>query len=109
MPVRHARLCRLGAAIVLLQAVAATAQAEPIPQETLIADQRSCVASCTQQGVPMATCTPYCECTFKQVGKQFSLEEYAAGRTAAEQNQPTPKALVDRMNAISKSCLADMK
>ena len=105
MRLRHA----LGAAIILLQGFATVAQAEPIPPETLAADQRSCVAACTQQGLALARCTPYCNCTFKQVGEQFTLEEYAAGRTAAEQNQPPPKTLIDRMTAISKSCLAGMK
>jgi hypothetical protein len=109
MPLRHARLRGLGAAIVLLQAVAATALAEPIPQETLAADERSCVASCTQQGVPMATCSPYCDCFAKGLGQQFTLEEYTAVSAAAKANQPPPKDVVTRMSSIANTCKANLK
>jgi len=98
-----------GVAFLLLQALGVAAQAEPIPPATLAADERSCVAACTQQGVPLARCTPYCGCTFEKVGAQFTLEEYTAGKTAATQDQPPPKGLIDRMTKISQSCIAEMK
>jgi hypothetical protein len=96
-----------GIAMLLLQAVSIGAQAEPIPAEMLSADERTCVAACTQQGIPLARCTPYCDCTFKKVGGQFTLQEYTAGKTAAEQDQPPPKGLIDRMTKISQSCVAE--
>ena len=104
MPLRRARL---GAVIFLMQSVAA--QAEPIPPETLAADQRSCVASCTQQGVPLATCTPYCDCFAKGLGQRFTLEEYTTVSAAAKANQPPPKDVVTRMSAIANTCKAGLQ
>jgi hypothetical protein len=98
-----------GLALILMQAVSVAALAEPIPPETLAADQRSCVASCTQQGVPVATCTPYCDCFAKGLGQQFSLEEYTAVSTAAKADQAPPKDVVTRMSAIANACRASLQ
>jgi hypothetical protein len=103
------RLRAFGAAIFLLQAVAAAAQAEPIPPQTLAVEQRSCVASCTQQGVPLATCTPYCDCFAKGLGKRFTVAEYAAVSAAAKANQAPPKDVVTRMASIANDCRAGLQ
>ncbi|WP_395017930.1 hypothetical protein [Dongia sp.] len=96
----------LAAAALPLAALGAVAQAEPIPPDLLAGDRRSCVAACTSQGVAVARCKPYCDCTFKRVGAEFTLEEYQAGLAAQRQDQAPPQALVERMAAISKACAA---
>jgi len=98
----------LGAAIIL-QVLSIAAQAEPIPRETLAADERACVASCTQQGIPIATCTPYCDCFAKNLSEKVTLEEHTAVSNAAKANQAPPKDVVTRMADIAKSCRAGLK
>ena len=105
----HRILCTFGVAFWLTGALTAAAEAEPIPRATLAADHRKCIADCTQRGVALASCTQICNCTFKQIGEQFTLEEYTTGSTAAAQNQPPPKDLIERMTKITQSCMAEMK
>ncbi len=103
---RFAAAAALPIAALSCAALSCVAQAEPIPADLLAADRRSCVADCTAHGVAVARCKPYCDCTFKQVGEQFTLEEYNAGLAAQRQDQAPPAALVARMAAISKACAA---
>ena len=94
----------IGLATWLLVAFAGLAQAKPIPKETLAADHKACVASCTQQGLSAAQCAPYCDCSTKSMAEQFTLEEYAAVLTSAGQKQEPDQKLIDRFGAISTSC-----
>jgi len=103
------RLRIFGVAFWFSAALSAAAGAEPIPTATLAADHRKCIADCTQRGVALASCTQICDCTFKQIGQQFTLEEYTAGTTAASQNQPPPEGLLERMTKITEACMAEMK
>lgn len=96
----------VAAALLPLAAFPVVAAAEPIPADLLAADRRACIAACTAQGVAVARCKPYCDCTFQQVAQQFTLEEYNEGRASQQAGQPPPAALVTRMSAISKSCAA---
>jgi hypothetical protein len=96
----------LGAALFLLPLAA---QAEPIPPVALAEVRQSCIAACTQQGIPLATCTPYCDCFAKSLGQKFTLEEYAAVNAAAQQDKAPPKDAVTRMADIAKSCHASLK
>jgi hypothetical protein len=105
----HHQLRTFAAAFWLFGALSAAAQAEPIPRATLAADHRKCIADCTQRGMALASCTQICDCTFKQIGEQFTLEEYTAGSTAAAQNQPPPKDLIERMTKIAESCMTGMQ
>jgi hypothetical protein len=102
MRLRHA----LAAAILLLPLAA---EAEPIPAETIAADRRSCVAACTQQGIPIATCTPYCNCFAQNLGEKFSFEEYTAVTEAAKADKAPPKDAVTRMADIANACKSGLK
>lgn len=104
-----ARRGAFAAAALLLALLPSPAPAEPIPPALLAADQRACVATCTSHAVALAACTQYCDCTFKHVGEQFTLEEYKAAGNAAGQDQAPPQELIARMAGISKSCAASLQ
>jgi hypothetical protein len=105
MRLRHA----LGAAIFLLQAFSIAAQADPIPQDTLAAEQQSCVAACTQKGIPLANCMTYCSCFAKGLGEKITQEEYKAVSDAAKAYQAPPKDVLNRMAEITSACRASLK
>jgi hypothetical protein len=101
----------LGAvAFLLLAAVlSSVAKAEPIPAKNLAADRRACTATCTSRGLPLAKCTPYCDCFTNGIGAEFTFEEYTATAEAAKQNQYPSKDVMDRTAAISKACAASVQ
>jgi hypothetical protein len=103
------RSCLTAVAAVLLAGLASAAQAEPIPPALLGADQRVCVTTCTSHGFALASCTQYCDCTFKGVAEQFTLEEYKAAGNAAGRDQAPPRELIERMAGISKVCAARLQ
>jgi hypothetical protein len=104
------RILRIfGVAFWLTAALTAAAGAEPIPSDKLAADHRTCIAACTQKGVAVARCTQYCDCTFKEIGRQFTLEEYNAAIAASQQNQQPSQDVMDRMVKLTKACMAQMK
>jgi len=101
---------RFSAAAILLAAVLAShAQAEPIPAKNLAADRRACTAACTSRGLPLAKCTPYCDCISKGVGAEFTFEEYTAAAEATQQNQYPSQDVMDRMTKITKACAAGVQ
>ena len=104
-----AGLHRISAAVFLFAAFSGLAEAKPIPTAELAADRRVCVASCTSRGMAVAQCSRFCDCTFQEVGKQFTAEEYAAGKAATRQNQPPPQSLVDKLTVISNACVDSME
>jgi hypothetical protein len=103
---RFPRHRALGVALLLLTF---PAQAEPIPGDKLAADHRACIAACTQQGVAVARCTQYCDCTFEEIGRQFTLEDYNAALVAAQQKTQPSQDFKERMVRITQGCMAEMK
>jgi len=96
-------------AFLLATTLATIAQAEPIPAKNLAADRRACTATCTSRGLPLAQCTPYCDCISKGVGAEFTLEEYTAAAEATKQNQYPSQDVMDRMTKITKACAAGVQ
>ena len=107
---RNAHRFGLAAATLLIGLAAATlARAENIPANALEADQKACIAACVGRGKPAEKCTAACGCSAKAYGEQMTFEEYLAVSNAVQKNEEPPKAALDKMAAIAKTCSAEMQ
>jgi len=94
----------LAAALLSMSAVAALA--DPIPQNVLDDNLKSCTQSCAAAGKPQDKCTAYCTCSVDSIEEKFTNAEYSAMNTAVQSKQPIPQASQDKLQAIVKACNA---
>ena len=99
------RFLSFRAAIVLLTVLAAAAaQAEPIPQEYIAFERRTCNEACTRDGASAQLCARYCDCSIEKLKAEVTFEEYTAtGQSAAEDKTP-PAGVPDKLAAIATAC-----
>jgi hypothetical protein len=104
------RLAQLRPAIaagLVLAGLGTTAlRADPIPQNVLDANQKSCQQSCVAAGKPSAQCSAYCTCSTDSIEEKFSADEYAAMNNAIQAKQSIAKGSQDKLQAIVDSCKA---
>jgi hypothetical protein len=106
---RTARRFGFAATILIGLAAGTLARAASIPPEALAEDEKSCVAACVGRGKPADKCTAACGCSAKAYGEQLTLEEYMDVSSAVKSGTEPPKAALDKMMAIAKSCAAQMQ
>jgi hypothetical protein len=104
--VRLANLRPALLAIPLIVAGAGTLSADPIAQNILDNNLKSCEQSCTAAGKSQDQCNAYCTCSVDSIEEKFTAAEYATMNTAIQSKQPIPKGSQDKLQAIVNACNA---
>jgi hypothetical protein len=95
----------LGAPVMLGAILVAPAvNADPIPQEWLQNQHKSCLEACTKTGVAQDTCESNCTCYENETAKSFTSEEYMSVTDALANKQQPSQASIDKMTAIANKC-----
>src|SRR5882762_10335190 len=94
----------LAAALITLSANAL--RADPIPQNVLDDNLKSCNQSCVASGKPQDKCTAYCTCSVDSIEEKFTDAEYSTMNSAVVAKQPIPKGSQDKLNAVVAACSA---
>ena len=81
-------------------------RADPIPQNVLDDNLKSCNQSCAAAGKPQDKCNAYCTCSVDSIEEKFTNAEYSAMNTAVQSKQPIAKSSQDKLQAIVKACNA---
>jgi hypothetical protein len=81
------------------------AGADPIPQNVLDDNLRSCEQSCGATR-PQAQCNAYCTCSVDSIEEKLTNAEYSAVNSAVVAHQPIPQGSQDKLQAIVNSCKA---
>ena len=83
-------------------------RAEPMKPEDVEANRQSCLLDCVQRSGNPERCKKGCECTAKGMGDQVTQEEYNASKVAIANGKQPPQVTLDKLNAIIKSCRAQL-
>ena len=94
----------LAAALITLSAHAL--RADPIPQNVLDDNLKSCNQSCVAAGKPQDKCTAYCACSVDSIEEKITNTEYSAMNSAVVAKQPIPKGSQDKLQGIVNTCNA---
>jgi len=86
--------------------MAGAALADPIPQNILDDNLKSCEQSCAAAGKPQNQCTAYCTCSVDSIEEKLTNAEYSAVNSAVLAKQPIPKSSQDKLQAIVNTCRA---
>jgi len=100
----HLRPALLAIPVIVLSAGAL--RADPIPQNVLDDNLKSCNQSCIAGGTSQEKCTAYCTCSVDSMEEKFTSAEYSTMNTAVQSKQPIPKGSRDKLQAIVDSCKA---
>ncbi|HVZ01361.1 MAG TPA: hypothetical protein VHA35_17765 [Dongiaceae bacterium] len=93
-------------ALAMLGIGAGALRADPIPQNVLDDNLKSCSQSCTAAGKTPAQCSAYCTCSVDSIEEKFTSAEYSAMNAAIQSKQPIPKGSQDKLQAIVNACNA---
>src|SRR5581483_11501650 len=93
-------LARSLAAAAMLTAIAAAAEADPIPQDWLNNIRSGCVDACKQAQFSPQSCETACTCVEQQTAASLSKEEVMAANAANAKKQPPPPAIAAKTEAI---------
>jgi len=99
---------RLVLPAVLLIGFTGALRADPMKPEDVEANRQSCMMDCVQQSSNADRCKTGCDCTAKAMGEQVTQEEYNAGKVAIANNKQPPQVTIDKLNAIIKTCRAQL-
>jgi hypothetical protein len=80
--------------------------ADPIPQNVLDDNMKSCNQSCTAAGKSQGQCSAYCTCSVDSIEEKFTSAEYSTMNTAIQSKQPIPQEARDKLQGIVDSCKA---
>jgi hypothetical protein len=80
-------------------------RADPIPQNVLDDNLKSCAQSCSASK-PQTQCNAYCTCSIDSIEEKFTNAEYAALNSAVVARQPIPQGSSDKLQAIVNACKA---
>jgi hypothetical protein len=94
----------LSAAALLLTA-SAPALAEPIPQDWLAAQHKSCLQACTGGGKSSGACQTYCTCVDNGFSASLSKQEYIDVDTAVRNKQPLSEEVSAKIKNVTDRCL----
>jgi hypothetical protein len=81
-------------------------RADPIPQNVLDDNMKSCNQSCTAAGKTQSQCNAYCTCSVDSIEEKFTSAEYSTMNTAIQSKQPIPQGAQDKLQGIVDSCKA---
>jgi hypothetical protein len=101
---RSSAAMTLALACGIMLAAAPQAQAEPIPQESLQAQQDACMKSCGTTKAGDAVCTSYCGCFRQQVSNTMSMEDLMELEQAMKDGKPLPEDPNEKMQSAIKTC-----
>ncbi len=92
-------------ALAMLGITAGVLRADPIPQNVLDDNLKSCEQSCSA-AKPQAQCTAYCTCSIDSIEEKLTNAEYSAVNSAVLARQPIPQSSQDKLQAIVTACKA---
>ncbi|HEY4163241.1 MAG TPA: hypothetical protein VGM59_09260 [Dongiaceae bacterium] len=107
--ISKARFLLSAVAMLGVLSVTEAVKADPIPQAWLQAQHDACMKSCGTFKAGDGVCTRYCGCIGLQTSSSMTMEEYMELDQAMKDGKPLPQEPGDKMQGITKTCLARAK
>jgi hypothetical protein len=80
------------------------AKADPIPQDSLEAQQGACMKSCAAAKASTAVCTTYCGCIRQQISATMSMEDLMELEQAMKDGKALPQDPNEKLQNAVKIC-----